>query len=51
VAGIDDRGVAVDIEYSGGDVLEQLGEVAGLPGLSDATREPRSAGADSIRRA
>jgi hypothetical protein len=40
VTGIDDGGVAVDVEHPGGHVLEQLSEVAGLPGLADAAGEP-----------
>jgi hypothetical protein len=39
VTGIDDGGVAVDVEHPGGHVLEQLSEVAGLPGLADAAGE------------
>jgi hypothetical protein len=39
VTGIDDGGVAVDVKHPGGDVLEQLAEVAGLPRLADTAGE------------
>ncbi len=39
-----DRGVvAVDVERPVGDVTEEFPETAWLPGLSDATGEPRAA--------
>ena len=36
---VDDRGVCVHLEYPAGDVVEQLGEISGLPRLADAPRE------------
>lgn len=41
MAGVDHRRVVVHVEYPGRDVVEQLFEIAGLPGLADATREHR----------
>src|SRR5271154_7207498 len=44
VAGVDDGGVVVDVEHPGGDVIEQLVEIAGLPSLADATGKQAIAG-------
>ena len=44
MAGVHDGGVTVDVEHPGGDVLEQLVEIAGLPGLADAAGEQAIAG-------
>lgn len=41
VAGVDDRRVVIHVEHPGGDVVEQLVEIAGLPRLADAAREHR----------
>jgi len=37
---VDDGGVWVHVEHPGGDVVEQLVEVAGLPGLADVLSAP-----------
>lgn len=42
VAGVDDRRVVIHVEHPGGDVVEQLVEIAGLPRLADAAREQSS---------
>src|SRR6202034_4760017 len=44
VAGVDDGGVVVDVEHPGGDVIEQLVEIAGLPSLADTTGKQAIAG-------
>src|ERR1700728_1837522 len=44
VAGVDDGGVVVDVEHPGGDVIEQLLEIAGLPSLADTTGKQAIAG-------
>jgi site-specific DNA recombinase len=49
VTGIDDGGVAIDVKHPGSDVVEQPGEVAGLPRLADAAREEARSIAGNIR--
>jgi len=44
VARIDHGGVVVHVEHPGGDVIQELGEIAGLPRLADAAREQAVAG-------
>ena len=44
VARIDHGGVVVHVEHPGADVIQQLGEIAGLPRLADASREQAVAG-------